>query len=118
MRGYQQGIYFAIITELVLFGPLPAQEREIKFKHLNINEGLAQSTVHAIAQDRLGFLWFGTADGLIKYDGYTFTRYNKNSADSNTISENEIFRLLVTRDGNLWIATVNNGLNCYDHERD
>ena len=51
--------------------PLAAQDR-VAFRHLTIADGLSQNAVSAIVQDRRGFMWFGTKDGLNRYDGYTF----------------------------------------------
>ena len=51
--------------------PVGAQER-VAFRHLTIADGLSQNAVSAILQDRRGFMWFGTKDGLNRYDGYQF----------------------------------------------
>jgi ligand-binding sensor domain-containing protein len=91
-----------------------SQSADIRFKHLRIEDGLSQSSVHAIAQDRIGFLWFGTEDGLNRYDGYTFTVYRHDPLDSFSISDNYITRLLTGRNGDLWIGTFNGGLNRYE----
>ena len=84
------------------------------FDRLSINDGLSQSSVKCIVQDKKGFMWFGTEDGLNKYDGYEFTIYKNNPADSNSISDNNITSLQVDKSGTLWIATFNGGLNTFD----
>ena len=66
-----------IIFLLVLFS-FNSFSQKIKFKHLTIESGLSQSTVNSIFQDSDGYIWFGTQDGLNKYDGYNFTVYRKN----------------------------------------
>ncbi len=81
-----------------------AQERPIAFKHLTIDDGLSQSLIHAILQDRKGYMWFGTQDGLNRYDGYRFTVFKNDPFDSTSISGNEVTALYEDRDGNLWIA--------------
>ena len=91
-----------------------SQSADIRFKHLRIEDGLSQSSVHAIAQDRIGFLWFGTEDGLNRYDGYTFTVYRHDPLDSFSISDNYITRLLTGKNGDLWIGTFSGGLNRYE----
>ena len=63
---------------------------KITFSHLSTNEGLSQSTVLSIAQDKKGFMWFATLDGLNRYDGYEFTSYKNNPDDTTTIADNMI----------------------------
>ena len=86
----------------------------IRFEHLSIEEGLSQSVVNAIAQDQAGFLWFGTPDGLNRYDGYTFTIYKANPEDPNSLSDDWITALQPEGDGSLWIGTNQGGLHRYD----
>ncbi|HET53813.1 MAG TPA: hypothetical protein ENN33_01190 [Ignavibacteria bacterium] len=94
------------------------QEREIKFEHITPAMGLSQATIHCILQDSKGFLWFGTEDGLNKYDGYNFTIFRHNERDSNSISDNFIWTLCEDKNQNLWIGTSNGGLNKYDREKE
>jgi ligand-binding sensor domain-containing protein/signal transduction histidine kinase len=89
---------------------LLAQERRIGFERLSIMQGLSQSEVNCILRDRQGFMWFGTQDGLNRYDGYAFTVYRHNPSDSNSISDNYITALSEDGRGNLWIGTQH-GLN-------
>ena len=75
---------------------------------------MSQSIVESIVQDHRGFLWFGTEEGLNRYDGYKFTVIKNDPRDTNTISYNHITTLFVDRSGILWIGTYNGGLNRYD----
>ncbi len=86
----------------------------VKFVHLSTAEGLSQSTVLCAAQDRLGFLWFGTQDGLNRYDGYGFTVFRHDDADPGSLRDNYILSLYVDREGVLWVGTNKGGLNRYD----
>jgi two-component system, sensor histidine kinase ChiS len=85
----------------------------IRFESLSIEQGLSQSSVHCIRQDRHGFLWFGTQDGLNRYDGYTFTVYRHAARDTTTLSDGWITQLHEDRTGHLWVAT-RNGVNLFD----
>ena len=103
---------------LILFSHLPvrAQQEKIAFKHLTIDDGLSQNAVYAILQDRQGFMWLGTKDGLNRYDGYSFTVYQHNPFDSTSLSANYITALFEDRRGVIWIGTVDGGLNCLPHK--
>lgn len=87
--------------------------REVKFKHLNIDDGLSQNAVFAILQDNRGFLWFGTKDGLNRYDGYDFEVYRHNPFDTATLSSNYVTALLEDRNSRIWVGTRNGGLNIF-----
>ena len=62
-------------------------------------------------QDRLGFMWFGTRDGLNKYDGYKFIVYKNNPADKNSLSNDYIGEIVEDNKGNIWVGTIGGGLN-------
>lgn len=99
----------------VLFGQDNLLNR-ISFKHLGIEEGLSQSTVTSIIQDQKGYLWFGTANGLNRYDGYTFKVFTNNPLDSTTISDNGTRALYEDKYGYIWIGTIEGILNRYDRK--
>jgi len=84
------------------------------FTRISISEGLSQSTVRAILQDSEGYMWFGTQDGLNKYDGYNFTIYKNDLDNPNTLSNNEITSIVEDNKGNLWIGTNGGGLNKFN----
>jgi ligand-binding sensor domain-containing protein/signal transduction histidine kinase len=99
----------------ITFMPIQAvaQAQTIRFERLTIEDGLSQNAILAIAQDTQGFLWFGTEDGLNKYDGYQFTVYKHDPDDPNTLRDNFVSALYVDRNGELWIGT-RSGLDRYD----
>lgn len=99
-----------------------AQTDELYFEHLAAEQGLSQNSVHAIVQDRYGFLWFGTQDGLNRYDGYTFAVFRQyagagaeagNAATGPGLTSSTIWTLYEDGNGILWAGTVN-GLNRFD----
>ncbi len=88
---------------------------DISFERLTIKDGLSQSSVYAILQDKRGLMWFGTWDGLNKYDGYKFSIYTYNPQDPYSLSDNEVRAIYEDSLGILWIGTMD-GLNRFDRE--
>ena len=85
----------------------------LRFDRINIEQGLSQSSVKVIFQDRRGFLWFGTEDGLNRYDGYSFKIYKPDPDVINSLSDRWITSIVEDQEGYLWIAT-RLGLNRFD----
>jgi signal transduction histidine kinase/sugar lactone lactonase YvrE len=81
--------------------------------HFGIKDGLSQNTVNCVLRDREGYYWFGTQDGLNRYDGYSVKVFRNDREDSNSVSDNFILQIVEDKWGNLWIGT-RNGLNHYD----
>lgn len=93
-----------------------SENNQLKFKKYSHEEGLSQSSVLCILQDSKGYMWFGTRDGLNKYDGHKFKTYRCNYKDKRSISNSFIKCLFEDKNGNIWIGT-NNGLNKFNsHE--
>ncbi len=88
--------------------------QDFKIEHLSLEEGLSQSIVYSITQDHKGFMWFGTQDGLNRYDGYSFKVYKPQPFDSTSLRNNSITALLTDKNGQLWVGTSWGGLHLYD----
>jgi ligand-binding sensor domain-containing protein len=86
---------------------------QLVFEQISVPQGLSQSIVTNIMQDRRGYLWFGTEDGLNLYDGYGFTVLRTDAQDPNSLSYNQITALYEDRSGVIWVGTFNGGLNRY-----
>jgi ligand-binding sensor domain-containing protein len=92
--------------------------QDFKFDHISTTDGLSQATVNCVYQDKKGFIWIGTSDGLNRYDAYSFKIYKFNPDDSLSISGNHIEAIAEDDHSNLWIATQEDGLNYYDRKLD
>ncbi len=84
--------------------------QNLKFKHYTIDEGLSQSVVNCVYQDKDGYIWVGTQNGLNKFNGYDFVNYVHNPNDTNSISDNWVYDIKEDSNGNIYIAT-RDGLN-------
>ncbi|MGD2089168.1 MAG: two-component regulator propeller domain-containing protein [Candidatus Aminicenantes bacterium] len=94
-----------------------AEEYSFKFKHLTVREGISHNRVNCILQDRKGFMWFGTQEGLNRYDGYQVAVYLHQTGDIYSLNDNQVRSLFEDRQGVLWVGT-DGGLNKYNWKRD
>lgn len=110
--------YLAVLLFLFLPSSVYAQTDDIRFEQISLEQGLSQSIVECITQDSIGFMWFGTEDGINKFDGYRFTILRHDPNDPNSLSYNQILSICEDRKGILWIGTFLGGLNRYDPAKD
>lgn len=92
-----------------------AQEPSLYFEKITTQNGLSHNKVNCILQDRRGFMWIGTDDGLNRYDGKQFVHFRYRPGDTAGISGNIITDLLEDKDGLIWIATADGGVSRYDY---
>src|SRR5262245_14361722 len=86
----------------------------LRFRHLTTDDGLPNNRVEAMLQDRRGFMWFGTADGLARYDGYRVVTYKRLPENPNSLSNNIFTAHAEDVNGALLIGTREGGLNRLD----
>jgi ligand-binding sensor domain-containing protein len=101
---------------LLRFVPLHSQEN-LQFQHYTVKDGLTHNSIISISQDQEGFMWFGTEDGLNRYDGYTFKHYKADPKDpQNSLRFNHIFDLFEDSKGRFWIGS--SGLQLFNKKND
>jgi diguanylate cyclase (GGDEF)-like protein len=108
--------FYALIASAALAVALPVsgmEPRNLRFRHITPEDGLSQSTVHAIVQDREGLMWFGTQEGINRYDGYELKTFGPDSGDNGSKSFPIVRALHEDREGVLWVGT-DGGLHRFD----
>ena len=106
----------AILT--ILVKPAIAQNIDISFDHLTTEEGLPNSTIVDILQDKKGFFWFASRNGLFRYDGYNFASFKIDVGNEYSISDNWISYLFEDSEGILYVGTWSQGLNIYNSKKE
>lgn len=109
---------FAVFITLLITISLFANNNSFDFKRLGISDGLSQSNVNCMVQDKQGYIWIGTDDGLNRFDGYSFKQYYYDRADSTSLISNRITALYEDRKGQIWVGTVESGICIYNREQD
>src|SRR5690606_30531114 len=117
-RGSFLAWWFVLAIALCAFGQASADSvpgiDNVHFRTFGTAQGLSQATVRVMAQDRTGFVWIGTQDGLNRFDGYGFRVYKSDREDPFSLSQNHVWALAADPDGSLWVGTQAGGLNHYD----
>lgn len=103
---------YLLLASVFLLATHFLSAQEVSFRKLTIEDGLSQNAVSDMLQDSRGFMWFGTKDGLNRYDGYSFTTFRHDPFDAETISGNDITKLFEDAHGGLWIG-LRSGELCY-----
>lgn len=102
-------MYCAVVTN-ALFSQAPV----LKFEHLTTTQGLSHNKVQCVMQDKQGYMWFGTIDGLNRFDGYTFKVFKNILADSTTIVNNDVISLFQDSEDIIWVGTSTSSFSSYN----
>jgi signal transduction histidine kinase/ligand-binding sensor domain-containing protein/CheY-like chemotaxis protein len=112
-------LWFALIFGFCSFVPFSrAQNVTLNTTSINSNNGLSQNSIQCILKDKYGFMWFGTQDGLNKYDGFKFTIYKNSKSNPSSIAANLIDAIGEDANGSVWAGTRLGGLSRYDRLHD
>jgi ligand-binding sensor domain-containing protein len=105
-----------ILLTLAIFCWVNIFSQQPAFRVTNYDEtaGLQSSAINTMLQDSRGYLWFGTADGLCRFDGYNFKTFQKIAGEKNSLPGNFIVQLAEDHDGKIWIGFLKDGISCYD----
>ena len=95
---------------------LPFPEKRLSFEALTIDDGLSQGMINCIIQDKFGFMWFATKDGLNRFDGYHFVVYRHDVNNKNSLADNFANYIFEDSKGRLWICTPSQGLDLFDRD--
>jgi len=105
----------SILIYVLVFANFLCEANSFRFNHITSSNGISQSEVYSFLEDSKGFVWFGTVDGLNRYDGYEIKIFNTDRNDPHSLSNNTIRSLAEDKFGRIWIGT-DDGLNYYDPE--
>lgn len=112
-----KNILLPAICFFLLWNSLSGYADDLHFRHYNNKQGLSHNTVYCSLQDKRGFLWFGTEDGLNRFDGHTFKVYRHNSYNPNSLPNDRLTSLFESSDEKIWIFT-SGGTCYYDYKTD
>ncbi len=108
-------VVMALSALLMLEQPLCAQENNgVRFQRYGVDDGLSQTTIRDLYQDRQGFIWLGTQDGLNGFDGDEFRVYRNDRAIKNTLHDNHMIAIEPANTEGFWLGTKSGGLALYN----
>jgi len=116
-------IFLFLLTGLLSFLPGSRSNAAEVINNLNFDfysqeNGLSNNQIHCIHQDNKGWMWFGTSQGVCRFDGYKFTVFKNDPEDSTSLKGNLVRTIFEDRKGQLWIGTENGGLNKFNREKE
>ena len=100
---------FLFLSSFNLF----SQNDTLFFRHYNLEHGLSNRNVTSVIQDSLGFMWYGTHEGINKFDGYKFIPFKHDPKNPNSLVSDDVTCLAVEKNGMIWIGTKTKGVNLF-----
>ncbi|MBV5315634.1 MAG: response regulator [Prolixibacteraceae bacterium] len=113
---------FLLLAFLFCFAPLKSPAtvvvNNLNFDFYSQEHGLSNNQIHCILQDKQGWMWIGTSQGVCRFDGYKFTVFKNDTEDSASLKGNLVRAIFEDSKGQLWIGTENGGLNKFNREKE
>jgi signal transduction histidine kinase/ligand-binding sensor domain-containing protein/DNA-binding response OmpR family regulator len=113
------------LLPFLLLSSLPFQKskaidavNDLNFDFFSQEQGLSNNQIHCVLQDRKGWLWIGTSQGVCRFDGYRFTVFKNDPDDSASLKGNLVRTMFEDSKGQLWLGTENGGLNRFNREKE
>ncbi|MFQ5526970.1 MAG: two-component regulator propeller domain-containing protein [Thermoanaerobaculia bacterium] len=105
--------YLALALAMIVPGAATARGefKNVRFRHLTLDDGLPSAGIQSVLQDHDGFIWLGSQNGLSRFDGFGFTNYQHDAGDPTSLSHDFVWDLLEDREGVLWVGTDGGGLS-------
>src|SRR5215471_8991595 len=113
MKGVKLFVHLVFCVSLNSAQTVFAQRPSLRFQHLSVDQGLSTDVVRSITQDKNGFIWLGTTDGLDRFDGSNVEIFREKLGDKNSLPDNVFYSLFTDSRGIVWIGS-GNGLARYD----
>src|SRR5687767_5797460 len=109
--------YFLLLLSALSGITFSVYAQSYYFRQYQVEKGLSNNTVFCSMQDNNGFMWFGTKDGLNRFDGYSFETYYVKNGDGSSLQKNHITSLALDKKGTLWIG-CQKGLYWFDDHQE
>lgn len=117
LRQFKLLLFVLLYSCLLICHGSYGNDERYYLKNFNVEDGLSHQTVYAILQDKQGFMWFGTKDGLNRFDGNKFKVFRQNSHNPNALGSNTVLSLFEDDEHNIWVGT-NDGVYIYNPEKE
>ena len=110
----QTNLKLTLLLSIMCWGFFTTAQRTADHETISTAQGLSQGMIYALLQDKEGFIWIGTKEGLNRYDGYNFKVFTNDPYDPYSISSNNIRTLFEDSKGRIWAGALDAGMNVYD----
>lgn len=112
MKWLTHPLFLSLWISVIIYTPITHAEKQFHFQAVNMDDGASTRSSYQIAEDDLGFIWFATNNGLLRYDGYEMVRFTADDTDPTSIPSNLVLNIHLDHENNFWVVT-NKGLSLH-----